>query len=98
MSEIIDESGKAKHLILSARIRNELVEMGYDQDDWLQARKLLASSYDGKKSLRELSILQLTEYFAQVKNLKQLKIDAETNNSQDSELLLENSSSGADSI
>jgi hypothetical protein len=62
-----DESQRARHIILSTKVRNQLHELGYDQEDYLQAKKLLASTFEGKTALKQLTFAQLTE-FAQTLN------------------------------
>lgn len=74
---LIDESNKSKHLILSAQVRCMLQRLEYDKDDWTQAKKLLASTFEGKVSLKQLSILQLTEYAQQLQKLEDIKLDHE---------------------
>jgi hypothetical protein len=73
----LQECDLARHLILSAKIRNALQSLGYDQEDWAPARKLLASTFEGKTSLRQLSFAQLTEYAHSLQELEDLKRDAE---------------------
>lgn len=74
---LIDESNKSKHLILSAQVRCMLQRLGYDKDDWSQAKKLLSSTFDGKVSLKQLSIVQLTQYAQQLQKMEDIKLDFE---------------------
>ena len=69
------ESDQTRHLLLSASVRCQVQRLGYDQDDYAQAKKLLASTFDGKTTLKELSIAQLTEYAKLLRDLEGLKND-----------------------
>jgi hypothetical protein len=71
----VDESHLSRHLILCADVRCQIQRLGYGKDDYAQAKKLLANTFEGETSLKKLSIAQLTEYAKSLRLLEGLKND-----------------------
>lgn len=69
------EQQRAKTLLLRAEVNCQIQRLGYDKDDYRQAKQMLASIFEGKTSLKELSIEQLTEYIQTLRKLEGMKRD-----------------------
>jgi hypothetical protein len=76
-SELNLENQKAKLLLLRAKVNCQIKRLGYDQDDFTKAKQMLAGIFEGKTSLKELSVEQLTEYAQTLRKLEGMKRDQE---------------------
>ena len=71
------EQQKSKLLLLRANVNCQIQRLGYDKDDYSKAKQMLAGIFEDKKSLKELSIEQLTEYSQTLQKLEGIKRDQE---------------------
>lgn len=68
---------KSRLLLLRAEVNCQIQRLGYDKDDYRQAKQMLTGIFEDKTSLKELSASELTEYIQTLRKLEGMKRDQE---------------------